>query len=590
MSSILGIDLGTTNTVVAIADDRGVRAIPTESGSKLIPSVVSFHPNGKVLVGTAASDRRVIDARHTVYSVKRLIGRAFDSPEVARARERFAFSLVPTATNGIAVQARGQVFELPEISALVLREARRVAEHATGQTFSRAVVTVPANFNDLQRSATLAAGRIAGLEIVRILNEPTAAALAYGLTNQDRQRVVIYDFGGGTFDVTILELAGEVFEVIATAGDTFLGGDDIDRQLADVLSDLFLQQHRYDPRTDGQTFERIRTAAEWSKCELSYRAIVDVEVPEVAFGVGGSPIDLLARLDQPRFEQLVRPTVERTLRVCDEALRVAGLAPTQVDNVVLVGGSTRMPIVQRMVAEYFGREPLTHVDPDLVVALGAAVQARALEGIDDAQSSNAPFSQLDEPGAQMPTIESGSVRPSPRAPPRRAATLGGAGAPHGLTTLDAPDLATAPSSTAPLLVDVTPLSLSIETVGGFCETVIPRNAPIPCEQSRGFVTAQDGQTLVRLRICQGESRKFAENHALGELLLEGLRPAARGSVEIMVTFAVDADGSIGVEALDAATGISQRTRLERVGAIGHQRIDELRARHDAMQRDSEALT
>ncbi len=578
MGPILGIDLGTTNTVVAVADAHGVRALTNETGAKLIPSVVSFHPNGRVLVGAEARERRVIDARNTVYSVKRLIGRPFESEAVGRAAQLSPFSIVRSPSGGVAVAARGQTFELPEISAMVLGEARRVAEQALGVSCTRAVVTVPANFSDLQRAATHAAGRIAGIDVVRILNEPTAAALAYGLVSPERERIVVFDLGGGTFDVTILELAGDVFEVIATAGDTFLGGDDIDRLLVDQLAESFLVQHRTDPRVDPQSLERLRTAAEWAKCELSFRPVVDVNVSELAYGAGGRALDLFARLDVPRFEALVRPMLERTLRVCDDALRIAGIAPSQVDNVVLVGGSTRIPMVHRLVEQHFGRRPLSTVDPDLVVALGAAVQGRALTSEPELPSlAFVPVASSLPPGVPaevVPLDATTSMRlaPPPRVPPRVSR----------VAPPEPPDLVAAPRAESPLLVDVTPLTLGIETAGGFCEPVIPRNAAIPCEQSKSFGTAQDLQTVVRLRVCQGESRRFDENQPLGELVLEGIRPAARGRVEIRVTFAVDDDGAIAVEAVDAETGQLQRTRLARVGAIADDRMEALRDRHKAM--------
>ena len=375
---VVGIDLGTTNSVVSVADQKGVRVLSDAEGEPLIPSVVSFHPSGEILVGREARDRRLLDARNTVYSVKRLIGRPFRSEEVRRARERFPFELTEGPNGGVVVSARQETYSLSEISAFVLRRVRTLAEESLGLPCTRAVVTVPANFNELQRSATKAAGRVAGLDVLRILNEPTAAALAYGYGRGSRERVAIFDLGGGTFDVTLLELAGEVFEVLATAGDTYLGGDDIDQLIAEQMGEAFLAHHRYDPRHDRQAFERLRSAAEWAKCQLSTESEVQLRVEELAYGADGLSLDLTFGLTRDTLEQMARPLLARAFDTCEEAMRVAGIRPTQIDNVILVGGSTRIPLVQSMVAEYFGRAPLSDIDPDLVVAQGAAIQARAL--------------------------------------------------------------------------------------------------------------------------------------------------------------------------------------------------------------------
>ncbi|MDQ3035045.1 MAG: Hsp70 family protein, partial [Myxococcota bacterium] len=379
-SPVLGIDLGTTNSVVAVAEGARAQVLMDPEGNRLIPSVVSFHPAGDVLVGYPARERRLLDAKNTVYSIKRLIGRSFLSPEVQRAQERFPFVLGEAPNKGVLVQARGETYTLPEISAFVLREVRRIAEQALGSDCTRAVVTVPANFTELQRSATKAAGKIAGLEVLRILNEPTAAALAYGYGKGSRERIAVYDMGGGTFDVTILELAGDVFEVMSTAGDTFLGGDDVDVMVAEKMADAFLAHHRFDPRQDPQAYERLRAAAEWSKCQLSGEDEVHLRVEELAYGDGGVSLDLTFGLSRQALDAMVHPLIARTFDVCEEAMKIAGIRPTQLDNVILVGGSTRMPIVRRMVAEYFGREPLGTIDPDLVVAQGAALQGWALRG------------------------------------------------------------------------------------------------------------------------------------------------------------------------------------------------------------------
>ena len=387
---VIGIDLGTTNSVVAVADQPGGRVLSGSDGLQLIPSVVSFHPSGDVLVGAAAKERRLLDAQNTVYSVKRLIGRPYTSYEVKQAQERFAFELSEGPSGGVLVTARGETYTLSEISAFVLRHVRKVAEESLGEECSRAVVTVPANFNELQRSATKAAGRVAGLDVLRILNEPTAAALAYGYNKTSTERVAVYDLGGGTFDITILQLAGDVFEVLATAGDTFLGGDDVDSTVADHMAAQFLEQSRYDARQDRQAYERLRAAAEWAKIQVSVKPDIKLCIEELAYGDGGVALNLDYALTRQQLEQMCQPLVARSFDVCEDAMKAAGLRPTQLDNVILVGGSTRIPLLQRMVAEYFGRKPLVNIDPDLVVAQGAALQAQSLA----APSAKAPLGRV----------------------------------------------------------------------------------------------------------------------------------------------------------------------------------------------------
>ncbi|MGB5545711.1 MAG: Hsp70 family protein, partial [Polyangiales bacterium] len=387
---VIGIDLGTTNSVVAVADQPGGRVLADSDGVTLTPSVVSFHPSGDVMVGASAKERRLLDAKNTIYSVKRLIGRAFTSYEVKHAQERFAFELSEGPSGGVLVAARGETYTLSEISAFVLRHIRKVAEEAMGQECSRAVVTVPANFNELQRSATKAAGRVAGLDVLRIVNEPTAAALAYGYNKTSTERVAVYDLGGGTFDITILQLAGDVFEVLATAGDTFLGGDDVDTTIADHMIERFLETHRYDVRQDVQAYERLRAAAEWAKIQLSAKSEIQLCVEELAYGDGGAALNLDYSLTRQQLEHMCQPLVGRTFDVCEDAMKAAGLRPTQLDNVILVGGSTRIPLLQRMVAEYFGREPMVNIDPDLVVAQGAALHAQSLS----VPARKAPFAKV----------------------------------------------------------------------------------------------------------------------------------------------------------------------------------------------------
>src|SRR5450432_2866971 len=380
MSTVIGIDLGTTNTVVSVVRDGHASALTDDAGQTLIPSVVSFHPNGNVLVGRPAKERRIVDATSTIYSIKRLIGRSWESEEVRRARSRFPFEMREGPGQASLVVARGETYTLPEISAFVLRKAKSVAEAALGVSIDRAVITVPANFNDLQRAATKVAGRVAGLEVMRILNEPTAAALAYGYGRSSSERVAVYDFGGGTFDVTLLDLSNNVFEVLATAGNTFLGGDDLDLAIAERMSEVLLAQHRLDARSDHQVFERLRAAAETVKHQLSVDNEVRVTVNDVGHGVGGKPVHFEFSMTRGELERLAVPIVNRTFDVCREALGIARLSANAFDQVLLVGGSTRIPLVRKRVEEFFRKPLRANINPDEVVAIGAAIQASALSG------------------------------------------------------------------------------------------------------------------------------------------------------------------------------------------------------------------
>ncbi len=680
-------------------------------GSMLTPSVVSFHPSGDVLVGASAKERRLLDAKNTVYSVKRLIGRPFNSYEVKHAQERFAFELSEGPSGGVLVTARGETYTLSEISAFVLRHVRKLAEEALGKECSRAVITVPANFNELQRSATKAAGRVAGLDVLRIVNEPTAAALAYGYDKTSKERVAVYDLGGGTFDITILQLAGDVFEVLATAGDTFLGGDDLDTTIADHMIERFLAAHRYDVRQDVQAYERLRAAAEWAKIQLSNKSEVQLCIEELAYGDGGAALNLDYALTRQQLEHMCQPLIGRTFDVCEDAMKAAGLRPTQLDNVILVGGSTRIPLLQRMVAEYFGREPLVNIDPDLVVAQGAALHAQSLS----VPARKAPFAKVSlkkvaQPGSGARGVIEGELEDEitnvgavPRLPPlppppvaraARKATLPGQAPPPALqldsknddTLLDSPTRAREPRFTqqptqvgpldfqrstnqdasgllmqiggeaedelgdfdqerssllmelgddafgrdsvpmdeashtdvefdlgsqapatlraaldeevdtvtgavaavapsalpqGPLLLDVTPLSLGVETVDGYCERIIRRNSAIPTGQTKMFTTARDRQETVVVRICQGENRRMSANQLLGEVVLDGLRPAARGKVQIAVRFMIDADGTLQVRAQDVGTGQQQQIAIRLIGELPEAQIEQLRERHEA---------
>ncbi len=857
MAPVIGIDLGTTNTVVAVVKDGQASAIPDENGNVLMPSVVSFHPSGNVLVGRGAKERRLVDSLNTIYSVKRLIGRSWDSEEVRRARSRFPFQMKEGPGQAALVVARGETYTLPEISAFVLRKAKSIAEAALGTTIDRAVITVPANFNDLQRAATKVAGRVAGLEVMRILNEPTAAALAYGYGKSSSERLAVYDFGGGTFDVTLLDLSDNVFEVLATAGNTFLGGDDLDLAIAERMAETFLARHRYDPRSEPQVFEHLKVAAEDIKHRLSSESEVTIELKDIAHGAGGKPLSLAFSMTRGDLERLAAPLIDSTFEVCKEALGIARLSINDFQQLLLVGGSTRVPLVKRRVEEFWKRSIRAQISPDEVVAIGAAIQASALSGAEQrrkgtvppppnparstmpsstdrpsvlakrrdgtlppggrqrSDTAPGPALQSGQPRARMDTspdafgipstqpfqggrhrapttpgvqegadptaptrhpalgvlgrpsdgerpkqktgtglgpaaqrvvsgptlvsaadaaqnaraaVESGLplVMPEPppppppagreesvafqlgdgdieelAAPPRRqtgvrplaqpmALTLpqelddadlevpeipedeptkvgtpsptelerarqeglamlrdrerdearaaaraaplavpvppmavpapppsmfGGAGPVQGFGTIDldvaapripgpvgtttAPlqavaavgtttqKLATSrpppaplpqPPPMPPVLVDVTPLTLAVETVEGFCDSIITRNTTVPCSRTREFVTAADNQTSVRVRVSQGESKKFLENTLLGEIELSGLRPARRGDVRIAVSFALDASGMLVVSAKDVGTGRETSTQVHLVGLPDAQEVARMAAR------------
>ncbi len=680
--AVVGIDLGTTNTVTACVRSGRVHVLADEQGRRLLPSVVSFHPSGEVLVGHRAKERRVVDAKNTVASVKRLIGRAWKSEEIDRARQRFAFEIKEGPGHGPLVVARSGEYTLPEISAFVLTRAKHIAERSLGERIERAVITVPANFNELQRAATKVAGRVAGLEVLRIINEPTAAALAYGLGRSTKERIAVYDFGGGTFDCTLLDLSGNVFEVLATAGDSFLGGDDLDVAIAERMAEAFLHTHRYDPRTDPQAFERLRAAAETVKMDLSANPQTRIKLREVAFGTGGAHLDLEFGMTRDELDMLATPLVERTFAVCQEALSVARLSVSEFDKVILVGGSTRIPLVRRRVEQFFGTAPLDRINADEVVAIGAAIQAAALtevarrrsippapvpgtrksfatepddEEVTAAHRLPARIAELEKmrpPTATSPEIparrsarpppmtgappEKGPAAPPPSIPPLTATLplptatpgpsistlglpivtpLGSPAAPGGsaqplaggkgrppmpaspnpadtiprpvsyqdiLRSTVPPGTATpAPAIQTPVLVDVTPRALVVETVGGWCDVVVQRNAKIPCERTRAFTTSSDMQTVVRVRVAQGEEAVFEKNTFLGQVELVGLRAAPRGEVTIRARFEVDESGTLKVFATDVQTGREAHALLQLIGIAEGRTVEAMQQRHAA---------
>lgn len=648
MTMAVGIDLGTTNTVVAAVRDGVAMTLSDADGHRLIPSIVSFHPSGNVLVGHAARERRLIDPENTIFSVKRLIGRAWESREVQEARGRFPFELQGGAKDTVMVHSRAGAYALPEISALVLRRAKSIAEEALGEAVTKAVITVPANFNELQRASTKVAGKLAGLEVLRILNEPTAAALAYGQSSSASQRMAIYDLGGGTFDVTLLDLSSDVFEVLATAGDMSLGGDDFDAAVVERIAEHMLRTHRFDPRANPEALGRVRDLAERLKHVLSFQEVATIELSGI--GRGDSGLDLVSEFTMSRadLEALTRPLLERTLDVTGQALAAAGLGAEEIDRVILVGGSTRMPAVAREVSALFGKIPEVSINPDKVVALGAAMQAsaltraaRALPGLSRAPSMrpSAAHEEAITPAAMPAVPDLALPTPLPRATPRTsqpaakidelpilnltrpsrpvppdADALPGRLAPHAASTPPAGQRAsmtpritgeapatrnshpphpppmsprsTRPSTSAgasspspaqgemgivtrahaPLLVDVTPHSLRVETVAGYSSVLIGANAPVPCDRTKVFRTAADNQTSVFVRVAQGESAQFAENTFLGEIELAGIPPARRGEGAIAVTFELDADGTLQVRARDESTGRQTQATMRLLGA------------------------
>jgi molecular chaperone DnaK len=751
---IVGIDLGTSNSVVAYADATGqVKVLADDGGYKIHPSVVSFHPNGGVVVGAAAKQRKVIDPQNTIYSVKRLIGRSYRSPEVQTAKTRSPFQIKEGANQGPMIVTRGGEFAVPEVSAIVLDHMRNIAAARLGTPVNRAVVTVPASFNDAQRSATATAGAIAGLTVVRVLNEPTAAALAYGHTRNLRETIAVYDFGGGTFDITILRLNDQVYEVLGTSGDTFLGGDDLDERLVDKMVAKFLAENRIDLRTNEVSMMRLRAVAEQTKIELSRRSRAVVRIDEIAYGAKGVPLDLQIEITRDEFVSHVADIIDRTFPVCQEALSIAGIGIDSIADIILVGGTTKIPYVRDQVSKFFAKAPRADVNPEDAVAIGAALQATSLERIlarpraisrsvpivkidpaDLEDSSTSSFTDVDatipsEPSPlgrlqppekpdtsysvtrtgnrdrfedrkssagmpplvdERPPVPLGRLAPGPPSPPPipKSTTARGPAAraqssvlqtqaipltlrppaspspsstqpgmgtesttqprmnqgdwtgelttnpastqplhppqrpvapPNAPTMIVAPDLDVAAASTAkglipattargfqapqsypvtsvgelaalaperapPVLLEVTPRSLGIGTVAGFCEELIRRNSRVPTEIKKLFTTSRDRQDLVRIVVCQGESRRLDNNTVIGDLVLQNLPPRPRGETSIEVTFMLDASGILQVSARDAETGTEQRASLDLVGDVAQQDVATSRERIQQLRR------
>lgn len=521
---VLGIDLGTTNSACAIVED-GRASVVRRGEDRIVPSVVAALSNGDFAVGREAKYMRAVDPSQVVYSAKRLIGRRFSSPEVQRMRQTVPYRIVEGENEAVMVEIGGRRMSVVELASQILRYLRDMAEEALGRRVKKAVLTVPANFTDSQRSATRIAARLAGLDVIRVINEPTAAALAYGYIEDMDRRIAVYDFGGGTFDVTILQITRNVFEVLATSGEMFLGGDDLDEAIVERMASAYQGQHGVDLRSDPRGMEQLRVHAEQVKIQLSETTQSSIRVSDVP---RGSNRDLEFALSELDLRQITDPIIRRTIPVCQDAMRVAGLGPRQIDEIVLVGGTTRLPSVREVVRETFGKLPQTSINPMSVVAVGAAIQGAALLG------SLVPMATG---GVSMPSMAQTAV-----------------------------------------LLDVTPRSLGVGTIGGNVDFIIERNSVIPVEQTRLFTTTSDSQRYVRIQVCQGESAKFDENTKLGEIMLTNLREAARGALTVAVTFEINTDGLLEVRALDQDTGQEQVATMRVLGGLPQEEVDAIMAR------------
>ena len=510
MSKVIGIDLGTTNSCVAIMEGKDVRVIENSEGARTTPSMVAFTDGGERLVGQSAKRQGVTNPTNTLYAVKRLIGRRYDDPIVSKDKGLVPYSIVRGDNGDAWVEARGEKYAPSQVSAFILGKMKETAEAYLGETVSQAVITVPAYFNDAQRQATKDAGRIAGLEVLRIINEPTAAALAYGMDKKNSGVIAVYDLGGGTFDVSVLEIGDGVFEVKSTNGDTFLGGEDFDVRVIDYLADEFKRDQGIDLRGDKLALQRLKEAAEKAKIELSSSKETEINLPFITADASG-PKHLVMKLSRAKLESLVDDLIARTMEPCKAALKDAGVTAGEIQEVILVGGMTRMPKVIEAVKNFFGKEPARNVNPDEVVAIGAAVQGAVLKG-------------------------------------------------------DVKDV---------LLLDVTPLSLGIETLGGVFTRLIERNTTIPTKKSQVFSTADDSQSAVTIKVFQGEREMAADNKMLGQFNLEGIPPAPRGVPQIEVTFDIDANGIVAVQAKDKATGKEQQIRIQSSGGLSDAEIERM---------------
>ncbi|MFQ1700396.1 molecular chaperone DnaK [Loktanella agnita] len=516
MAKVIGIDLGTTNSCIAIMDGSKPRVIENAEGARTTPSIVAFTDDER-LVGQPAKRQAVTNPENTIFAVKRLIGRRFDDKDLAKEKKNMPFEIINGGNGDAWVESKGEKYSPSQISAFILGKMKETAESYLGEDVTQAVITVPAYFNDAQRQATKDAGKIAGLEVLRIINEPTAAALAYGLDKKDSKTIAVYDLGGGTFDVTILEIDDGLFEVKSTNGDTFLGGEDFDMRIVNYLADEFKKEHSVDLTKDKMALQRLKEAAEKAKIELSSSSSTEINQPFISMGSNGQPLHMVMKLTRAKLESLVSDLIKNSIKPCKEAIKDAGLSVSDIDEVVLVGGMTRMPRVKEEVSKFFGKEAHQGVNPDEVVAMGAAIQAGVLQG-------------------------------------------------------DVKDV---------VLLDVTPLSLGIETLGGVFTRLIDRNTTIPTKKSQVFSTAEDNQNAVTLRVFQGEREMAADNKMLGQFNLEDIPPAPRGLPQIEVTFDIDANGIVEVGAKDKGTGKEQKITIQASGGLSDDDIE-------AMVKDAEA--
>jgi molecular chaperone DnaK len=516
MSKIIGIDLGTTNSVGAIMQGSEPFVIPSSEGERLVPSVVAVNKNHERLVGRVARNQAIVNSQNTIFSIKRLMGRKYEDPEVQRALPRIPYTVLPAENGDLRVKMEDKEYSPPEISAMILAKIKRDAEAYLGESVTQAVITVPAYFNDAQRNATKDAGKIAGLEVLRIINEPTASSLAYGLEKKNNEIIAVYDLGGGTFDISILDVGEGIFQVRSTNGNTFLGGDDFDLRIMDYFIQEFQRENGIDLRQDKQAIQRLREAAEKAKIELSTMLQTEINLPYLTADASG-PKHLVMNMTRSKLEQLTADLVEGTLGPVKQAIADAGLNPSEINEVVMVGGMTRMPTVQEAVRSFFGKEPHKGVNPDEVVAVGAAIQAGVL-------------------GGEVKDI---------------------------------------------LLLDVTPLTLAIETLGGVATPQIERNTTIPTRKSQVFSTASDSQTQVEIHVLQGERPMALDNKSLGKFILDGIPPAPRGIPQIEVTFDIDANGILKVTAADKASGRTQHITITASSGLSKEEVEKMRQEAEA---------